>query len=61
MREVLGDLDERYPGFLEAIVTEDGGLHRFVNLYEGLSGANESSPQRSKQPLTENFVGQIVR
>jgi sulfur-carrier protein len=33
VREVLGDLEVRYPGFMEAIVTENGVLHRFVNLY----------------------------
>jgi molybdopterin synthase sulfur carrier subunit len=30
---LLEDLDSRYPGFKERIVTEDGGIHRFVNLY----------------------------
>jgi molybdopterin synthase sulfur carrier subunit len=30
---LLEDLDSRFPGFKERIVTEDGGIHRFVNLY----------------------------
>jgi molybdopterin synthase sulfur carrier subunit len=33
VRQVLDDLDVRYPGLKDRIVTEDGGLHRFVNLY----------------------------
>ena len=33
VRAVLKDLEGRYPGFMETIVTEDGGLRRFVNLY----------------------------
>ncbi len=28
-----GDLEERYPGITKNVVTEDGGLHRFVNVY----------------------------
>jgi MoaD family protein len=30
--ELLDDLESRYPGFKEQIVT-DGQLHRFVNIY----------------------------
>jgi MoaD family protein len=33
LRQVLEDLEQRYPGFSSTIVAEDGGLHRFVNLY----------------------------
>jgi molybdopterin synthase sulfur carrier subunit len=33
LREVLDDLEYRYPGFASSIVGEDGGLHRFINLY----------------------------
>ena len=33
IREVLDDVEGRYPGFRASIVTEDGGLHRFVNVY----------------------------
>lgn len=33
LRELLADLEHRYPGFSEGIVTEHGSLHRFVNLY----------------------------
>lgn len=31
--ELLEDIDRRFPGFRRRIVGEDGGLHRFVNLY----------------------------
>jgi MoaD family protein len=31
--EVLDHLDARYPGMKARIVTEDGSLHRFVNVY----------------------------
>ena len=33
LRELLVDLEGRYPGFSDGIVTEHGSLHRFVNLY----------------------------
>jgi MoaD family protein len=32
VREVLDDVDSRYPGFKEMVMT-DGQLHRFVNVY----------------------------
>jgi sulfur-carrier protein len=33
VREVLSDIEARYPGLTSRIVTSDGTLHRFVNLY----------------------------
>jgi MoaD family protein len=33
VRDLLQDLEGRYPGLTAGIVSEDGGLHRFVNLY----------------------------
>ena len=30
---VIGQLEERYPGFGQQLLTEEGGLHRFVNVY----------------------------
>ena len=33
LREVFDDLESRYPGLTRSVVTEDGGLHRFVNVY----------------------------
>ncbi len=31
--ELIDQLEARYPGFKEQLVTEDGQLHRFVNVY----------------------------
>ncbi|MBI2237337.1 MAG: MoaD family protein [Actinobacteria bacterium] len=33
LRDLLTDLEARYPGITKNIVAEDGGLHRFVNVY----------------------------
>jgi MoaD family protein len=33
IRDVLEDLDARYPGIRARLVTDDGALHRFVNVY----------------------------
>ena len=33
LRDLLDDLESRYPGIRQRIVSEDGRLHRFVNLY----------------------------
>jgi MoaD family protein len=33
LRELLSDLETRYPGITKNVVTEDGALHRFVNVY----------------------------
>jgi molybdopterin synthase sulfur carrier subunit len=33
LRDVLADLEGRYPGFTGRILTHEGRLHRFVNLY----------------------------
>jgi molybdopterin synthase sulfur carrier subunit len=33
VREVLEDLERNYPGIARAIFTEDGELHRFINIY----------------------------
>ncbi len=31
--EVLAGVNTRYPGFKEQITSDDGSLHRFVNIY----------------------------
>ena len=31
--DLLTDLDGKYPGLRGRLVTEEGGLHRFVNVY----------------------------
>jgi sulfur-carrier protein len=33
LRELLKDLESRYPGVTKNVVTDDGGLHRFINIY----------------------------
>ena len=33
LREILGDLENRYPGITAMVLTDDGALHRFVNVY----------------------------
>jgi sulfur-carrier protein len=33
LADLLVDLDSQFPGLRERLVTEDGGLHRFVNIY----------------------------
>ncbi len=33
VREVLRNIDERYPGFRSQVMDEEGQLHRFVNIY----------------------------
>src|SRR3954465_15671295 len=31
--EVLKDLESRYPGITKNVTADDGGLHRFINVY----------------------------
>ena len=33
LAEVLKDLESRYPGITKNVVSDDGGLHRFINVY----------------------------
>jgi MoaD family protein len=33
LRDLLTDLEQQFPGITGRIVTEEGGLHRFVNVY----------------------------
>jgi sulfur-carrier protein len=33
LRDVLDDLEARYPGITKNVLAEDGGLHRFINVY----------------------------
>ena len=33
LRDVLGDLETKYPGITKNVLSEDGGLHRFINVY----------------------------
>jgi sulfur-carrier protein len=31
--DVLSDLESNYPGITKNVISEDGGLHRFINIY----------------------------
>jgi len=33
LRELLKDLESRYPGITKNVVSQDGALHRFINVY----------------------------
>jgi MoaD family protein len=33
LRDLLTNLESKYPGITKNIVNEDGGLHRFINVY----------------------------
>lgn len=33
LREVLKDLESRHPGITKNVIADDGGLHRFINVY----------------------------
>lgn len=33
LAEVVNDLDKRHPGLRDRLLTDDGALHRFVNVY----------------------------
>ena len=33
LRDVLTDLEGKFPGITKNVLAEDGGLHRFINVY----------------------------
>ena len=33
LRDLLTNLERRYPGITKNVISEDGGLHRFINVY----------------------------
>lgn len=33
LRDVLGDLEAKFPGITKNVLADDGGLHRFINVY----------------------------
>jgi len=33
LRELLDNLESSYPGITKNVLAEDGGLHRFINVY----------------------------
>jgi len=33
LSDLLHDLESKYPGITKNVLSEDGGLHRFINVY----------------------------
>ena len=56
--EVLSDLEQRYPGFQTQVLDEDGGIHRFVNVY--LNDEDIRYLQKLDTPLHEGDVLSIL-
>jgi molybdopterin synthase sulfur carrier subunit len=56
--EVLTDLEQRYPGFQTQVLTEDGAIHRFVNIY--LNDEDVRFLQKLNTPLREGDVLSIL-
>ena len=56
--QVLTDLEQRYPGFQTQVLSEDGALHRFVNIY--LNDEDVRFLQKLDTPLTEGDVLSIL-
>jgi len=52
---VIDQLDQRYPGFGGQLLTEDGQLHRFVNVY-----VNDEDIRFSGGLRTELSDGDVV-
>jgi len=57
VRELLENLDSRYPGFKQVLVT-DGQLHRFVNIY--LNDEDIRFLAQLDTPLSEGDVLSIL-
>jgi molybdopterin synthase sulfur carrier subunit len=53
--EVFGELVERYPGLAGQLLAEDGGLHRFVNVY-----ANDEDIRYLDQLDTKVADGDVI-
>jgi molybdopterin converting factor small subunit len=60
VREVLSDIEARYPGLTRRIVTEDGTLHRFVNLYVNGRGRHDLGPPRRRRRLRLRSGGRFI-
>jgi len=56
--EVLTNLEQRYPGFQTQVLTEDGAIHRFVNIY--LNDEDVRFLQRLDTPLHKGDVLSIL-
>jgi molybdopterin synthase sulfur carrier subunit len=56
--EVLTDLEQRYPGFQTQVLTEEGAIHRFVDVY--LNDEDVRFLQKLDTPLREGDVLSIL-
>ena len=48
LRDVLTDLEGHYPGITKNVIADDGGLHRFINVYLNDEDVRTSGPSRRK-------------
>jgi molybdopterin synthase sulfur carrier subunit len=58
VREVLADLEQRFPGFKDRIYDDSGELRRFVNLY--VDEEDIRFAEGLDTPIRENSVISIV-
>jgi molybdopterin converting factor small subunit len=53
LRELLSNLEGSYPGITKNVLTDDGGLHRFINIYVNDEDVRTSGRSRpSSRPAT---------
>lgn len=55
LRQLFGDLEARYPGLTRNFMSEDGALHRFVNIY-----VNDEDVRYLGALETEVLTGDVV-
>jgi molybdopterin synthase sulfur carrier subunit len=58
IRELIGNLDDRYPGFRERLCQESGELRRFINIY--IDGEDIRFLQNLETPIREGAEVSIV-
>ncbi len=65
VREVIEDLDRRFPGVKDRLLDGDGGLRRFVNIYVGdedirfLGGLDTPVPDGSVVSIVPAVAGGV--
>ena len=71
LRDVLKDLEANYPGITKNVLSDDGGLHRFINVYvndedvrylglardRGRRGRHRLDPPRGRRGVTAGLPG----
>lgn len=58
VRELLDNLDQEYPGMKKKITSEDGQLHRFVNIY--LNDEDIRFLQQMETPVKDGDIISIL-